>query len=197
VTILTHIDLLRHGEVLGGSRFYGRTDIALTETGWAQMWAATEKTPPCWDHIITSPLNRCAKFATKLSQSYSVPLTQDARLQEFDFGVWEGCSAAEIMATDAAALTDFWQDPVKNKPPHAECLLDFEARVLSTWHDIIHNHADKKILLITHGGVIRAILCHIYGKPIKQMLKFEVKHASLQTIQIEQQSNGCHISKVI
>jgi alpha-ribazole phosphatase len=197
VTIFTHINLLRHGEVLGGSRFYGRTDVALTETGWKQMWAVTENTPPHWDHIITSPLNRCAKFAGELSQRYSIPLTQEARLQEFDFGVWEGRSAAEIMATDANALTHFWQDPVKNKPPQAECLLDFEARVLSTWHEIICHHAGKKTLLIAHGGVIRVILCHIYGKPIKQMLDFEVKHASLQTVQIEQQSNGSHISKVI
>jgi len=181
----TFIDLLRHGETENSNRFCGSTDHPLTQLGWTQMWSAIEKKPSQWQQIITSPLARCANFAQALGQRYSIPVTQDARIKEIHFGEWEGQSAAELMQTNADALARFWHNPLSFPPPKAEHLLDFEARVLSAWHDILQQFADNRVLLITHSGVIRIIICHIQRHPVERLLEFEVNHADIKHVYIE------------
>ncbi len=181
----TFIDLLRHGETENNQRYCGSTDYPLTQPGWAQMWHTVEENPSQWQQIITSPLARCADFAHVLGQRYLIPVTQDARLREIHFGEWEDRSAAELMQTDADALSRFWRNPLNHPPPHGEYLLDFEARVLSAWHDIQQQFSGKKILLITHSGVIRVIMCHIQQHPLERLLELEVNHAGIKHVSIE------------
>ncbi len=184
----TIIDLLRHGETVGGSRFRGSIDDALTEKGWSQMNAAITREmtnhTQIWDRIISSPLQRCADFAHKLGQQQSLPVSLDTRFQEMHFGDWEGRTASELIATDENALTQFWNDPVQNTPPGAEPLLVFQQRILSAWADLLRDHRNECILLVTHGGVMRVLLCHVQQRPIKQLLEIEVKHAALKQLRI-------------
>lgn len=182
----TFIDLLRHGETENSQRYCGSTDYPLTQLGWAQMWHTVEKNPSRWQQIITSPLARCTDFARVLGQRYLIPVTQDARLREIHFGEWEDRSAAELMQTDADALSRFWRNPLNHPPPHGEYLLDFEARVLSAWHNIRQQYTGKRILLITHSGVIRVIMCHIQQHPLERLLELEVSHAGIKHVSIEQ-----------
>ncbi len=184
----TIIDLLRHGETVSGPCFRGSIDDALTEKGWSQMHTAIEQEvtnhSPTWDRIISSPLQRCADFAHKLSQQHSLPISLDARFKELHFGRWEGRTAAELMATDEHALTQFWHDPVQNTPPGAEPLLAFQQRVLAAWTDLLRDYQGERILLISHGGVIRILLCHVQQRPIKQLMDIDVKHAALTQLRI-------------
>ncbi|MCF6257818.1 MAG: alpha-ribazole phosphatase family protein [Gammaproteobacteria bacterium] len=184
----TIIDLLRHGETVGGSRFRGSIDDALTENGWSQMDAAIAQEmknhSQTWHRIISSPLQRCADFAHKLGQKHSLPVSLDSRFKEMHFGRWEGRTAAELMSIDEDALTQFWNDPVQNTPPEAEPLLEFAQRVLSAWTDLLRDYQGERILLVTHGGVMRVLLCHVQQRPIKQLLEIEVKHAALKQLRI-------------
>lgn len=186
---ISNIDLLRHGETQGGSGFFGSTDIPLSEYGCTQMWAAIERSDCKWNHIITSPLKRCTDFSRLLQQRHAIPVIQDKRIREIHFGDWEGCFPAELTQMDAELLTRFWHNPVKHPPPNAENLLDFEKRVLSAWHDITVQYAGQNILLVTHGGVIRIILCHILQHPVERLLEIEVCHAAMQRIQVEHCQN--------
>ncbi|QOJ23628.1 MAG: alpha-ribazole phosphatase family protein [Gammaproteobacteria bacterium] len=181
----TYIDLLRHGETENSHRYCGSSDYPLTRTGWQQMWKTTEDQTPQWQHIITSPLIRCADFAQALGQRYSISVTCDNRIREIHFGAWEGCSAAELQQSDADALSRFWQNPLDHPPPDGEHLLDFEARVLSAWKDIQAQFCGKRILLITHGGVIRILVCHILHHPLERLLDIDVCHASMRQVCIK------------
>jgi alpha-ribazole phosphatase len=174
------IGLLRHGEAAGGSRFRGRRDDPLTARGWEQMFAAVENSD-AWDAIVTSPLSRCSAFGERLSAERGIPLRVDADLRELDFGRWEGRSAAAIMLTDAAALKAFWDDPYANPPPGGETLQAFERRVLSAWENLAAQR-QRNVLLVTHAGVIRMLLRHLYAAPPRQLLLFDVPHASLHQI---------------
>lgn len=153
------------------------------------MWAAIESNGCKWNHIITSPLSRCAKFAHALHQRHATPVKQDERIREIHFGDWEGCFPAELAQIDAEPLTRFWNNPVKFPPPKAENLVDFEKRVLSAWHDITAQYADQNILLVTHGGVIRIILCHILQHPVERLLEIEMCLAAMRRIQVEYSQN--------
>jgi alpha-ribazole phosphatase len=185
----TFIDLLRHGETEGGTRFRGSTNDSLTTLGWAQLRHATdkhiEKHETTWDRIITSPLDRCADFAQFLGEKYAIPVTSDKRLQEMHFGEWEGRTVDELMETDMDALSQFWSDPIANTPPQAETLIDFEKRVLSGWRDITHQFLGERILLVTHGGVIRLLLGHILQRPLQRLLEIKAGHAVMHHIRIE------------
>lgn len=187
---ITHIDLLRHGETWGGSRFRGRLDDPLTATGWEQMWAAVGPADRkgAWDAIIASPLARCADFAQALSERQGIPLRLDRRLVEMDFGAWEGRTAADLMATDAEALGRFWADPLANTPPGGEPLLAFASRVLAAWGDLLDQEPGERLLVIGHGGVIRVILCQVLGHPLGQLLELEVGHASLKRLRVARTS---------
>lgn len=177
------VGLLRHGEVEGGSRFRGHTDDPLTPAGLAQMYAALADSDR-WDRVISSPLIRCEEFASAFARQGSLPLTFDTRLKEIHFGQWEGRSAAELMAEDPEALARFWRDPNAYLPPGGESLAHFQARVLDAWYDILSAYADQHILIVTHGGVIRVLLCHVFQVSVSRWHEFEVTHGQLHAVHI-------------
>lgn len=177
------IGLLRHGEVEGGDRFRGRTDDALTAGGLARMEAAVAASGG-WQQVVSSPLVRCAGFTRDYARRHAVPHSLDARLMEMHFGAWEGLTAAELMATDPDALARFWNDPLHNTPPGGEPLPRFRARVLDAWRDILLAHARERVLLVTHGGVIRVLLCQIMRASLAQVLNVRVGHGQLYRVHI-------------
>jgi broad specificity phosphatase PhoE len=179
---MTHIDLLRHGETVGGNRYRGSIDDALTPPGWAAMRAALGEERG-WNRIVSSPLRRCADFARDLAQRHGLPLDIDARLREIHFGDWEGKTASDLLAADPEAVTRFWNDPVNHPPPGAENLLAFQTRVLHAWHEIAAQHAGERLLIVTHGGPIRIILGQVNGLSVLESLRLEVPHAHLSRLE--------------
>lgn len=141
------LDLLRHGETELGGGLRGSLDDALTEKGWAQMRAAVVAGGP-WNRLISSPLQRCARFAAELGEQLNLPVHLDKHLQELHFGAWEGQSAAALMETDAEALGLFWADPYAFTPPQGEPVSDFAARVLGAVARLHQAYAGERVLLI-------------------------------------------------
>lgn len=189
------IGLLRHGEVQGGARYRGTTDDPLTAAGWQQMWAAVGDSAR-WERIVASPLARCAHFARALARQRSIPLKLDARVAEMHFGAWEGQTPAEILAAQPQALARFWDDPAAHAPPGAEPLARFAGRVLGAWHEIVCGHA-ARVLLITHGGVIRVILCHVLRLPVQRLLHLDVGYAALRFIDVQVDAQGSIRAKLV
>jgi broad specificity phosphatase PhoE len=181
------VGLLRHGAVEGGEVYRGRTDDPLSIIGRVQMWEAMAGFKR-WDRIVSSPLRRCADFATEFAYYHDIPLSLEPGLAELDFGEWEGRSATELMQSSHAALTAFWRDPRNHTPPGGEALVDFRHRVVEAWEALRLTHDGQHLLLVTHGGVIRMLLCHLQGWPLERILEIEVKHAGLFGIQVTQQS---------
>ncbi|HHM04149.1 MAG TPA: histidine phosphatase family protein [Gammaproteobacteria bacterium] len=184
----THIDILRHGAVMGGECFRGRRDDPLTAAGWRQMATALAGAGP-WDAVVSSPLRRCALFAARVG----TPLWLDPRWQELDFGAWEGLSAAEIMARDATALTRFWDDPLSCGPPRGETLVALAQRVGAAWDELIRRHSGQRVLLVTHGGPIRVLLCQLLGRPLRRCLALNVPLASRHQVTLTEGDKRCTV----
>ena len=178
-----HLDLLRHGETELGGGLRGSLDDALTDTGWAQMRAAVLEREP-WDRLVSSPLQRCSRFAEELGAQLGLPVQLDKDLQELHFGTWEGQSAATLMETDAEALGLFWADPYSFTPPEGERVEDFSTRVLAAVGRLHASYAGQRILLISHGGVMRLLLAQARGLPREQLLNVEVGHGALFSLAI-------------
>ncbi|MCP1483444.1 alpha-ribazole phosphatase [Pseudomonas chlororaphis] len=179
-----HLDLLRHGETELGGGLRGSLDDALTDAGWQQMRAAVAGLGP-WNRLVSSPLQRCARFAEELGARLALPVTLDPDLQELHFGAWEGQSAAALMATDAEALGRFWADPYAFTPPQGEPVLAFSARVLGAVERLHQRYAGERVLLVSHGGVMRLLLARARGLPREQLLNVEVAHGALFALTVE------------
>ncbi|WP_339427400.1 alpha-ribazole phosphatase family protein [Pseudomonas sp. RA_105y_Pfl1_P41] len=177
------LDLLRHGETELGGGLRGSLDDALTAKGWAQMRAAAVEQGP-WDRVVSSPLQRCARFADELGAQLNVPVTLEKALQELHFGAWEGQSAAALMETDAEGLGLFWADPYSFTPPEGEPVSDFSERVLGAVARLHQTYAGERVLLVTHGGVMRLLLAQARGLPREQLLNVEVGHGGLFSLQV-------------
>ncbi len=185
MVIHTQLDFLRHGEPVGGRRYRGQTDDPLSERGWAQMRAATAETRP-WSAIVSSPLTRCAAFARWLADESGLPLDFDDRLKEVGFGVWEGRTADEIKRDDPDRVFEFKRDPVANRPSGAEPLVDFHARVVAAYEDLLVRHAGGHVLVVAHAGVMRMVICHVLGLPAAQAYRINVASAGLARVKVEQ-----------
>lgn len=172
------LDLLRHGETELGGGLRGSLDDALTANGWTQMRAAVVDGGP-WDRIVSSPLQRCARFAAELGEQLNLSVHLDKDLQELHFGAWEGQSAAALMETDAEALGLFWADPYGFTPPQGEPVSAFSARVLAAVARLQAAYAGERILLVSHGGVMRLLLAQARELPREQLLNVEVGHGAL------------------
>ncbi|THF36780.1 histidine phosphatase family protein [Pseudomonas atacamensis] len=172
------LDLLRHGETELGGGLRGSLDDALTANGWTQMRAAVVDGGP-WDRIVSSPLQRCARFAAELGEQLNLSVHLDKDLQELHFGAWEGQSAAALMETDAEALGLFWADPYGFTPPQGEPVSAFSSRVLAAVGRLHAAYAGERILLVSHGGVMRLLLAQARELPREQLLNVEVGHGAL------------------
>ena len=157
----TYIDVIRHGEPVGGRRYRGYSvDDPLTEKGWAQMRAAMPASPQ-WQHIVSSPLKRCLDFSKQLANDLQIPCTIEENMKEIGFGSWEGKTPDEIVAEDSEALDHFYKDPVNNRPDGAEPLDTFSERVWNAYLQILEEHRAKHVLIVAHAGVARAITANI------------------------------------
>jgi alpha-ribazole phosphatase len=185
----TFIDLLRHGTPQGGTRYRGHLDDPLSVEGWRQMREAVGQDCP-WQRIVSSPLRRCAEFAKELATRHGLPLQIEDGFKEISFGRWEGRRVAEVFETETEAVSRYWQDPVARTPPGGEPLTGFAARVGKAWEELLREAEGEHVLLVAHGGVIRAILVHVLGMPLAHVLRLEVPVAAMSRIRVQPNVNG-------
>jgi len=178
----TTVDLIRHGEPVGGSKYRGGTDDPLSERGWQQMREATAEPGP-WEAIVSSPLRRCHGFALELGERLGLAVDVDPRIREVGFGAWEGRTGEEIRQADPLALQRFYHDPVNQRPAGAEPLQHFQARVAEALEAVVARHAGRHILLVTHAGVIRAAIAHVLSAPLAAIYRTHVDNAALTRLQ--------------
>ncbi|NOT18051.1 MAG: alpha-ribazole phosphatase family protein [Sulfuriferula sp.] len=191
----TIIDVIRHGEPVGGRKYRGQIDDPLSAKGWAQMRAAVGEYAG-WQQIVSSPLLRCAEFATELAHKNAIPLTKDARLKEVRFGDWEGKTSAEITATEPDLLFNFKRNPSAYRPANAETIADFYQRVSSAWDALVQQYTGQHVLVVAHAGVIRMLLAHVLSMPAEQGYRIQVASAAVSRFAITQR-NGLSHSELI
>jgi alpha-ribazole phosphatase/probable phosphoglycerate mutase len=177
----TCIDLLRHGEPVGGRRYRGQVDDALSEKGWAQMWNAVG-VDPGWQQVVSSPLQRCSAFAASLAASLVLPVQLEPRFREIGFGDWEGKTRDELDRLDPGQIARFYQDPVKHRPPGAEPLAEFTGRVQAAFNEMLGRFSGQSVLVVAHAGVIRAILAYTLDMPLSSMYRISVPNAGISRI---------------
>jgi alpha-ribazole phosphatase len=145
--------LARHATPLVAAGIcYGRRDVAADAAATADCAQALAQRLPAGIRVSHSPLRRCAQLAQALSELRpDLALTSDPRLQEMDFGAWEGRAWQDIAPTELQAWTDGFAGYAAGGS--GESTSQVMARVASAF-DELQGRPDT--LWITHAGVIRA-----------------------------------------
>ena len=183
------IDLIRHGEPVGGRMFRGAQDDPLSETGWRQMEEAADMFGGEWQQVITSPLIRCRGFAEKIADKMGIGFTVDQGFHEVTFGQWEGCTIEKINQKWPDKLEEFWQNPFSFTPPGGEPFTEFEKRIEAAWQTLISNLECERTLLVAHSGVIRMVLSKALGLPAEHMFNIQVPYACISRLEIHPRDN--------
>ena len=147
--------LLRHTAVgVPQGLCYGITDVPLRST-FAQDFddVAAKLQGIAFDAVFSSPLSRCHSLAKHIAGS-SLSVLTDERLVEMSFGDWEERLWCDVDSTPEAKL--FFADFVHNPAPNGECFNQVIQRICSFVADLPFVDDDANILVVTHGGPIRA-----------------------------------------
>lgn len=187
--ITTTVDLIRHGEPAGGEMYRGSKDDPLSALGWQQMRDAVAE-PPAWDQIVSSPLLRCAEFAKELAAAQNIPITIEPQFREICFGDWEGQRPQALTAADPQQLVNFWLNPVANGPRGSEPFVAFNGRIQAAWQGLLEKYSGQHVLLVCHGGVIRALLSQLMGVPVENTFRWHVPYAAVSRIRMYTEQGG-------
>jgi len=174
--------LLRHADIGRGytGRLVGSTDVPLSVLGRKQAAlvaaAARERAA---GRCFCSPQRR----ALETSEVAGISAEVDQDLREVDFGRWEGKTFDEAAASDPELVGSWSAFDQDFAFPDGESIGDFLARVRRA-ADRMVAEASEVVLAVTHAGVIRAVICYLLGLQPWQYVLFDVRPASLTTIQV-------------
>lgn len=186
---VVQLHLLRHGHVeTGGQRLaYGQLDLPLSPRGRREqadlMDHATARIPRP-DRILSSDLGRCAGLARDLGRRWDKKVEFSPALREQRMGDWEGLAWSQLTLTHEARVRAYWSDYVSSRPPGGESLRDLDARVQGWVSLEAPALRDRRVVLITHIGVIRVLLCRALGLPLEQALRFTPARGSHSHLQL-------------
>lgn len=180
---MMRVSLLRHGMTLGGDIYRGHTDVALTDEGLQQMQQASVGFAVPVDYLVTSDLRRCAAFSAQHEQLELL----DKRLQEMSFGDWDGQLRSDVWRTHPEQVKAFWDNPMASPAPNGESVKQVQDRAMEALHEHIQNalgQGCKHLLMVTHGGVIRAMLSALLQMQPRALFNLEVPYGGVVCLNV-------------
>ncbi len=173
---MSDIFLVRHGETAWNRelRFQGQIDVPLNDLGLTQAQRLADRLRHEWQagfdkplHLVSSDLQRAHQTASALGQALDLPITAHAALREQHFGLFEGLLSADIQRDHA----DVWHQWLQFQadfaiPGGGESTRQFHARVCQAVRQLAHTHADRTLVIVTHGGVLDMLWRSAQGIPL-------------------------------
>jgi len=199
--------LVRHGESLwnGERRIQGNQDPALSPRGRRQVALLAARLrahlPTPVAGIYTSPLRRAAETAQRIAEAFGLPVVPEPDFREMGLGAWEGLTVAEVRAAFPGAYERWLEDPATFPPPGGECLKAFSARVVRAFESAGARHAGADVVVVSHGGVIKALLCHVLGLNPGSLFRIKQDNTAVSQVELDGEvrrvvlvNDTCHLS---
>lgn len=162
--------VVRHGKTLFNEKhlIQGVCDSPLTEEGIAQARKlASELNSVSFDACYVSPMNRAVQTARYIIAGKNIPLYINENLKEFNFGSLEGDSEKELV-TIYPVLQGEHVESFDGEDMH-----EFTKRILFALDEIRKESKDGNVLVVTHSGVITALLHAITNLPDKDIVRIK------------------------
>jgi probable phosphomutase (TIGR03848 family) len=182
---MTTLFLIRHGlTAVTGSRLYGRTPgIHLDERGRRQAAALVERFEGVrLSAVYSSPLERCVETLEPLAAARELEIRTSDALIEMDAGDWTGRTLPSLRRVKLWNTVQ--RDPSRFHFPGGESFLDAEARVLDELERIVARHPRGRVVVGTHGDIVRVLISHYTGAHLDQFQRVMADPASVSVVQL-------------
>jgi alpha-ribazole phosphatase len=179
------IYLVRHTETICEKGIcYGQSDMDLAEP-FDSVFKNILSQLPSEAIIFSSPLKRCVTLAKYIQNTIkTISYEEDKRLMEMNFGDWEMKNWDNIPQEQ---LNPWMEDFVNVKVSNGESFVDLHERTDEFLSEIKSKKISCPVIIVTHAGIIRSILCHHSSLPLKdafqnkvafgEVIKIDFKHS--------------------
>ncbi|MEW6173039.1 MAG: alpha-ribazole phosphatase [Bacillota bacterium] len=181
------IYLIRHGETIWNHalRYQGHADIALNERGILQAEALARRLEvERFAAFFSSDLCRALDTARIIARPHGGGVKTLPALREIDFGEWEGLTRDEIKAGFPEVSQQWWTTPCSTRLPGGETLSEVTERAVGALKQIAASHKDEQVVVVSHGGVIRALVGHFIRMDLNQYWRLRQDNAALNVLDI-------------
>lgn len=178
--------LMRHGETEWNrqGRVMGRHPVELTANGREQV-AATARFAQSLkpDLIVTSPLVRARQSAEIMSAGLGgIEIIEEPAIAEVLYGRWEGMTYHELI--DDPHYIIYRKSPIEHPTPGGETIPEVQSRGVEAVLRTMEQHSGKRVLFVSHGDIVRTVLCHFLKVELQHFHRIRVDNAALSAIQI-------------
>jgi broad specificity phosphatase PhoE len=164
---ITRFGMIRHAQTVWNQekRIQGQSDSPLSEQGQRQAaaWGHDLK-QISWSRILASDSGRALATAERINASLKVPLAIDSRLKEQNWGQWEGKTVRQIEAEAPQLLDQQIKAGWDFCPPRGESRHRVLTRCQAALQEAAERYAGQILLVVTHEGVVKALIYHLYGR---------------------------------
>jgi len=161
------IYIIRHTKVAVEKGIcYGQTDVALADSFQEELAVLKNQLPNDFDQVFSSPLSRCKILA----EPFSSEIIYDDRLKEMYFGDWELQSWNDIPTGE---IQPWYDDFVSVSTPNGENFEGLYHRYTSFLEEL-RTKDYKKVLIVTHGGIIRSTWTYLLDIPLRNAFKIPI-----------------------
>lgn len=177
---------MRHGQTSWNQegKYQGHSDISLNERGIKQgnlvaKRLANEKISA----IYSSDLLRAQQTAEAIAEYHGLSVITKPEFREINFGIWEGLTYQEIMEDWSEILTAMYSKPGEIGPPQGESFQVVKQRVTRSLQECIAEHQEQTIVLVSHGGTMRVLLCAALGIGLDKMWSMRQDSSAINIIE--------------
>lgn len=164
-------------------RYQGHTDIELNETGYCQATKLAQRlaSEPI-RAVYSSDLKRALETARIIASSHQLEVEAISALREIHFGAWEGLTFEEIKNQYKDLVDKWYSSPGEIRIPQGETFDEVKKRAFNTVQELVKLNEPGAIVVVTHGGPIRAILCALLNVDLNYAFRIRQDNAALNII---------------
>ena len=186
--------LIRHALVEENARavLYGTMDVELCEATLLEqgpMYASLSRRLPDPAAWVVTPLSRTRRTAEAIFRAGypEAPLCVEPELIEQALGDWQGLPHAELPGRLVLPAHAFWPLAGTEEPPGGESMAAVIRRVGATLERLAEAHAGEDVVVVSHGGSIRAAVAHALAIGPDNALHLSVQNLSLTRLERHEQ----------
>ena len=183
---MTDLVLVRHAETVWNAegRWQGQTDVPLSDRGRIEVAKVAERLRgQRFDRIVASDLVRAHDTARGIAGD--APITLDPALREMHLGAWCGLLHGEVVERYPDQLRALQRGDDMRIGGEGESVVELAARVTGAIDRIARESEGQTVLVVTHGGVIRALLLDMLGLSGRTRPLFGSRNTAITRVRIE------------
>ena len=170
--------------VVAGGKIYGQRDLP-ADTSDKRVFSFLANTIPPSSTWITTPLQRTTQTADAISNAIGTTpaYNVESAFMEQDFGSWQGMTWDELREKDVDNFHRFWIAPADETAPGGESFVDLMKRVYPAIDRLNKAYKKDNIIVIAHGGSIRAAIAHALKLSPESALAIKIDNCSVSVIE--------------